>query len=65
MLINHKGPPGPSNRGEKSEVKYDKRPMHEQALDIKDNRRISTKSKNLTELNSLLDHFTVVDDVFQ
>ena len=40
MLINYAGPPGPANRGIKSEVSQDRRPMHEQAADIKDKKRI-------------------------
>ena len=60
MLANYTRPPGPSNRGERSEVAWDKRPIHEQAYDIRDKHRlrIEKEIKNgtgrLNELKSLI-----------
>lgn len=54
MLANYTRPPGPSNRGERSKLIYDKRPMHEQALDIKDCKKLRYRNEKLKDLRSLL-----------
>ena len=45
MLANHKRPPGPENRGDRSRLIYDKRPVHEIALDINDRVKLSIADK--------------------
>ena len=58
MLANHKRPPGPENRGERSKMLYDKRPVHEIALDINDSASLELSEQvnesKMSELKSLL-----------
>lgn len=58
MLNNHKRPPGPENRGERSRMEYDKRPAHEIALDIDDKASFEltdhVNESKMSELKSLL-----------
>ena len=66
MLINNAGPVGPANRGLKSLSKHDKRPMHEQALSIREEKPDlhRHKGRNNREINSLMRQWTAVDHVF-
>lgn len=54
MLANYARPPGPSNRGERSQLIYDKRPIYEQALEIKDRKKLRYRNEKLKDLRSLL-----------
>jgi hypothetical protein len=65
MLINHAGPVGAANRGLKSLSKHDKRPLHEQALSIREEKPDPRHGgKNNRDINSLMRQWTVVDHVF-
>lgn len=67
MLSNHKRPPGPDNRGERSRFLFDKRPMHEKALDIEDPTSIDDKTASkgkIQELKSWINKHTTIDDIF-
>lgn len=55
MLQNHAKPPGPSNRGLRSELKWDKRPIDIQIIDrVKDVQKPRPDEKELKELKDLL-----------
>ena len=50
MLYNYARAPGASNRGERSELIWDKRPVHEIALDlkVKRNHKLQENKEELT-----------------
>ena len=66
MLYNYARAPGASNRGERSELIWDKRPVHEIALDlkVKRNHKLQENKEELDELKALMKSFHMVDDVF-
>lgn len=52
MLNNHAKPPGPSNRGVRSEIIYDKRPISEQIDEhIVDHEKPSKNGKEFRDLD--------------
>ena len=73
MLANHRRPPGPENRGDRSRLLYDKRPVHEIALECKDKTKLSLvddskdskEPSKLTELKSWITRHSEVDELFQ
>jgi len=62
MLKNHSKPPGPSNRGERSELKADKRPIADQIMsNIRDTEQPSKDGKEYADLKNMM--YTVHDDI--
>jgi hypothetical protein len=55
MLNNHAKPPGPSNRGLRSEIIYDKRPISEQINDnIVDTEKPTRNGKEFRDLEEMI-----------
>jgi hypothetical protein len=55
MLNNHAKPPGPSNRGIRSEIIYDKRPISEQINEnIFDTEKPTRNGEEFRDLNEMI-----------
>ena len=66
MLKNHKKPPGPFNRGERSALIYDKRPLAEQILtNIRDVEKTTKDGSEFKDFKDLMANSSEdIDDVF-
>lgn len=66
MLQNHTRPPGPSNRGQRSELIYDKRPLADQIMEnIRDHEEPTNDGKEYTDFNDFMkNQQPEIDEVF-
>lgn len=66
MLQNHTRPPGPQNRGQRSELIHDKRPLADQIMDnIKDNEKPTQSGKEYRDFNDFMSNQQPdIDEVF-
>ena len=65
MLSSHSRALCYKNRGDRSERMWDKRPLHEQAHDVKDATKLTINDAKLREFKSFLTSSHEIDDVFR